>query len=1055
MKGRPFKTSDSFTVAQEPLAEYDVTTDSWHVMLKCGMFSSMEEPTGVTWMTPSGEKRSTVYKGGYLYLQLTNPVAGGKYTCRLPPNSSTTACLPDDSALSRQPSYTVDETKARLTLLEAENRQMKEMLIQNQGNSTVDETKARLTLLEAENRQMKEMLIQNQGNSTVDETKARLALLEANNKQLTDKLGAVVDRIVQYHKTVAFHARLQSDHFSSSYDRVIYRKVLTNVGDAYNPTTGEFTVPYNGTYFLTTTSSDSSSSSSNYGNVEIRVDDSFTVAQEPLAEYDVTTDSWHVMLKCGLFSSMEEPTGVTWMARLTLLEAENENRQMKDKLGAVVDRIVQYHNSFTVAQEPLAEYDVTTDSWHVMLKCGMFSSMEEPTGVTWMTPSGEERSTVYKNGYLYLQLTNPVAGGKYTCRLPPNSSTTACLPDDSALSRQPSYTVDETKARLTLLEAENRQMKEMLIQNQGNSTVDETKARLTLLEANNKQLTDKLGAVVDRIVQYHKTVAFHARLYGKSDFGSSERVIYDKVLTNVGDAYNPTTGEFTVPYNGTYFLTTTSSDYGRSYGDYGNVEMRVDGTWVRVGEERSTVYKDGYLYLQLTNPVAGGKYTCRLPPNSSTTACLPDDSALSRQPSYTVDETKARLTLLEAENRHMKEMLIQNQGNSTVDETKARLALLEANNKQLTDKLGAVVDRIVQYHKTVAFHARLYDKYKFSSYERVIYDKVLTNVGDAYNPTTGEFTVPYNGTYFLTTTSSDDSFTVAQEPLAEYDVTTDSWHVMLKCGMFSSMEEPTGVTWMTPSGEERSTEYKDGYLYLQLTNPVAGGKYTCRLPPNSSTTACLPDDSALSRQPSYTVDETKARLTLLEAENRQMKDLVRSQGDKQDTQRIYNWIGDSDSFTVAQEPLAEYDVTTDSWHLMLKCGMFSSMEEPTGVTWMTPSGEERSTVYKGGYLYLQLTNPVAGGKYTCRLPPNSSTTACLPDDSALSRQPSYTVDETKARLTLLEAENRQMKEMLIQNQGNSTVDETKARLTLLEANNKQLTDKLGAVVDRIVQYHSK
>ncbi|KAK7499976.1 hypothetical protein BaRGS_00008824, partial [Batillaria attramentaria] len=199
-------TPDSFTVAQEPLAEYDVTTDSWHVMLKCGMFSSMEEPTGVTWM----------------------------------------------------------------------------------------------------------------GNSTVDETKARLTLLEANNKQLTDKLGAVVDRIVQYHN-------------------------------------------------------------------------SFTVAQEPLAEYDVTTDSWHVMLKCGMFSSMEEPTGVTWMgnstvdetkARLALLEANN--KQLTDKLGAVVDRIVQYHNSFTVAQEPLAEYDVTTDSWHVMLKCGMFSSMEEPTGVTWM-----------------------------------------------------------------------------------------------------------------------------------------------------------------------------------------------------------------------------------------------------------------------------------------------------------------------------------------------------------------------------------------------------------------------------------------------------------------------------------------------------------------------------------------------------------------------------------------------------------------------------------------------------------------------------------------------
>ena len=51
---------------------------------------------------------------------------------------------------------------------------------------------------------------------------------------------------------------------------------------------------------------------------------------------------------------------------------------------------------------------------------------------------------------------------------------------------------------------------------------------------------------------------FSARLVNQPTFSSGQRVIFDYVISNVGNAYDSDTGVFTVTYNGTYELTLTN-----------------------------------------------------------------------------------------------------------------------------------------------------------------------------------------------------------------------------------------------------------------------------------------------------------------------------------------------------------------------------------------------------------------------------------------------------------------------------------------------------------------
>ncbi|KAK7471458.1 hypothetical protein BaRGS_00035894, partial [Batillaria attramentaria] len=334
---------------------------------------------------------------------------------------------------------------------------------------------------------------------------------------------------------------------------------------------------------------------------------------------------------------------------------------------------------------------------------------------------------------------------------------------------------------------------------------------------------------------------------------------------------------------------------------------------------------------------------------------------------------------------------------------------------------------------------------------------------------------------------SSGHFHVTQDRKATYDDKTDSWHVTLSCGQFVSLGHPAvDVLWQTPSGDTKSTSYDHGQFYLQLPNPVEGGNYTCALPSTYAATSCLPAGSPLSREAALLVDETKARLTLLEAENTDLKTLVKSLGNraealakendvlknqtdsfehlmKQKTDSLQQKLDDatatleppksSGHFHVTQDRKATYDDKTDSWHVTLSCGQFVSLGHPAvDVLWQTPSGDTKSTSYDHGQFYLQLPNPVEGGNYTCALPSTYAATSCLPAGSPLSREAALLVDETKARLTLLEAENTDLK-TLVKSLGNRAEalakenDVLKNQTDSFEHLMKQKTDSLQQKLD--------
>ena len=73
-------------------------------------------------------------------------------------------------------------------------------------------------------------------------------------------------------------------------------------------------------------------------------------------------------------------------------------------------------------------------------------------------------------------------------------------------------------------------------------------------------------------------VSFHARVSGQPYVSRGYPVIPTDVVNNQGNAFDPTTGKFTVPVNGTYFFAATTSSGTRR--GVANAEIVVDGTMI-------------------------------------------------------------------------------------------------------------------------------------------------------------------------------------------------------------------------------------------------------------------------------------------------------------------------------------------------------------------------------------------------------------------------------------------------------------------------------------------
>nr|KAG5688908.1 hypothetical protein BaRGS_009749 [Batillaria attramentaria] len=699
-------------------------------------------------------------------------------------NTDMKAAVKDIKAENTNMKAAVKDIKAENKNLKAENTDMKAAVKDIKAENTGMKTAVKA--LKAENTDMKAAVKDIKAENT--DMKAAVKDLKAEN---TDMKAAVKDiKMLVNNNTatletatrrVAFHAQLSRSQRAKSLNPVILDRVMLNEGGAYSGTTGRFTVPYTGTYFLIASTADVSSASSDNGETIEDIRYNFRSEgreQELIGMYS----AGHFLAMPAFSQRVQYAENAALLvdetkARLTLLEAENtdlktlvkslgnraealakENDVLKNqtdsfehlmkqktdslqqKLDDATATLVTVTRRVAFHARPSDYLTVAGDS-HVTLgrvflneggaysgTTGNFTVPYDGTYFLIATSADANRETIEDIRYNFRsdgreqELIGMYSAGHFLAM--PAFSQRVQYAENAALL------VDETKARLTLLEAENTDLK-TLVKSLGNRAEalakenDVLKNQTDSFEHLMKQKTDSLQQKLDdataTLVTVTRRVAFHARPSDYLTVARDSHVTLDKVFLNEGGAYSGTTGNFTVPYNGTYFLIATSADANNNSEQ---VPEDVGADVPRVGfcflpdRNASWKFERGHFFLMLQNPVKGGKYSCVLPRNAHAKSCLPPESP--GKAALVVDENKARLTLLEAENTDMK-------------------AALETATRR------------------VAFHARLSGGRRVSSGHPVILDTVLLNEGGAYNGTTGSFTVPYTGTYFLIATTADAS----------------------------------------------------------------------------------------------------------------------------------------------------------------------------------------------------------------------------------------------------------------------------------------------------------
>ncbi|KAK3104990.1 hypothetical protein FSP39_014809 [Pinctada imbricata] len=170
-----------------------------------------------------------------------------------------------------------------------------------------------------------------------------------------------------------------------------------------------------------------------------------------------------------------------------------------------------------------------------------------------------------------------------------------------------------------------------------------------------------------------------------STFAAYQTIIYDHIITNIGNAYDVRDGEFNVPYDGLYTFTVTGMAYSNTemYFTLLKNGVYVQKMYSNLDTSDTSAFTTN-LYLQAGDAiwvVNGGHDSGHLHPNNYN--CFSVNNSTQHMVAFTACHSKG---------------------------------------------------------STIGVH------------QTVLYDHVITNIGNAYDVRDGEFNVPYDGLYTFSIT---------------------------------------------------------------------------------------------------------------------------------------------------------------------------------------------------------------------------------------------------------------------------------------------------------------
>ena len=79
-------------------------------------------------------------------------------------------------------------------------------------------------------------------------------------------------------------------------------------------------------------------------------------------------------------------------------------------------------------------------------------------------------------------------------------------------------------------------------------------------------------------------MSFSDKLSSILEIHNNDVIKFDDVLTNVGNAYNPTSGKFIAPYNGSYLFTLVIMN--EKLNDHGRADLMLGNGFIYFSHEQ-------------------------------------------------------------------------------------------------------------------------------------------------------------------------------------------------------------------------------------------------------------------------------------------------------------------------------------------------------------------------------------------------------------------------------------------------------------------------------------